>query len=66
MYVTILSTGGNFQPVSKFTELHILKPPFLCALVSSQYPHTLVTLVSHKNARFCARISKFEDVLITN
>ena len=31
--VTIFSTGGKFQPVSNFTELHS-SCPFLCALVT--------------------------------
>ena len=43
-YVTIFSTGGKFQPVSNFTELHAL------TLVAHSYDNTFVQPTTDRHA----------------
>ena len=55
-HVTIISTGGKFQPVSNVMELHTLNysgRPFLCALVPIIVNDTKC---SHLNFNLCSSL----------
>ena len=54
LFLVLAVISDQFQSLWSYTLL--LKPPFLRTLVDSQHPHTLATLASQKNARFCENI----------